>query len=542
MSGPKISAAPMFNKSLLGLDIWNEILGYFEVSLEKDGEKVVKEKRKAMLAIALLSPRLTELALDALWKNMTTLVPIVNIANTDGKCLRYRKSNGRGCWRISTDLETTDKLLDDLIKILKRVRSLYVKVNGKELELWQMLHTILAPRSMMYILPCLQNISLISADTTRSHPFLGVISCIFAPSLMSITVSGCWGASWSTVQYYMNLHDLPNLSQLLYFDETLDDFPRGIGRLTGLQNLTLHDEGQFYTFSVLEYLAPLCCLEKLTISITLIDDTKDPSTVSVTLPMLQHLHLKSETKETFDLFFRQVQLPSLTYLSLGIRHDLTQELPLGLIVASYPNLLHLILQCAKAQNHLYKIAANDLESIVNLCGLKSLELVNIPHKLGWRDILSLVQSLPDLYSLAITGPGIIFSAKLLILISKLSNLRRIELPLDLTPLMDHKLSDRTSESPSQLRKIISNYTKGIPDNSSEKVVLIRKLLHLFPKLEEFGGAAASMTGLKDLFRVVNKMFKPSMVIKNARKIVRKTGSGQEYATLIPEARRIWRDE
>ncbi|KAF7762364.1 hypothetical protein Agabi119p4_8957 [Agaricus bisporus var. burnettii] len=487
MSGPKISAAPMFNKSLLGLDIWNEILSYFEISLEKDGEKVVKEKRKAMLAIALLSPRLTGLALDALWKNVTTLVPIVNIANTDGKCLRYRKSNGRGCWRISTDLETTDKLLDDLVKILKHVRSLYVKVNEKELELWQMLHTILAPRSMMYILPCLQKISLISADTPRSHPFLRVISCIFAPSLMSPSVD----------------------IGLLYLDETLDDFPRSIGRLTGLQNLTLHDEGQFYTFSVLEYLAPLCCLEKLTISITLTDDAKDPSTVSVTLPVLQHLHLKSETKETFDLFFRQVQLPSLTYLSLGIRHDLTQELPLGLMVASYPNLLHLILQCAKAQNHLYKIAANDLESIVNLCGLKSLELVNIPHKLGWRDILSLVQSLPDLYSLAITGPGIIFSAKLLILISKLSNLRCIELPLDLTPLMDHKLSDRTSESPSQLRKIILNYTKGIPDNSSEKVVLIRKLLHLFPKLEEFGGAAASMTELKDLFRVVNKMFKPS---------------------------------
>ncbi|EKM78221.1 hypothetical protein AGABI1DRAFT_107465, partial [Agaricus bisporus var. burnettii JB137-S8] len=148
----------MFNKTLLCLDVWNEILNYFEVSLEDDGEKVVKEKRSVMLTIALLSPGLPELALDALRKNLTTLVQIVNKANSG---LDYHVL--KGYWRVSYDLQITDKLLDDLIRNLKRVRNLRVQVSKKELELWQMLHALLAPRSMTHLLPCLQTLSLVSA-------------------------------------------------------------------------------------------------------------------------------------------------------------------------------------------------------------------------------------------------------------------------------------------------------------------------------------------------------------------------------------------
>ncbi|KAF7762388.1 hypothetical protein Agabi119p4_8981 [Agaricus bisporus var. burnettii] len=121
----------MFKKSLLCVDVWNEILSYFEVSLEDDDEKVVKEKRNVMFTIALLSPDLTELALDALCKNMTTLVQIVNKANSG---LDYRVSDGKGCWRVSDDWERTDEPLDDLIRNLNRVRNLRVQISEKVLS------------------------------------------------------------------------------------------------------------------------------------------------------------------------------------------------------------------------------------------------------------------------------------------------------------------------------------------------------------------------------------------------------------------------
>lgn len=101
----------MLDNFLTSLDEWDEILSYLEVSLEDDDEKVVKEKRKAISAIALLSPKLTELALNALWKNMTTLVPIVEVVNSDGEFLDYyRVLNGRGCWVSHIRSESSSSL------------------------------------------------------------------------------------------------------------------------------------------------------------------------------------------------------------------------------------------------------------------------------------------------------------------------------------------------------------------------------------------------------------------------------------------------
>lgn len=77
------------------LDVWNEVLSHIEVSLEDDEKRIVEEKRKTILSIALLSRELTELSLNALWKNMTTLSPIVTVANSGGESFEYDWS---GSW------------------------------------------------------------------------------------------------------------------------------------------------------------------------------------------------------------------------------------------------------------------------------------------------------------------------------------------------------------------------------------------------------------------------------------------------------------
>lgn len=65
------------------LDIWTNILQYFKLSLELDSESEAKEKRKCLLRVALLSPSLTTPALDLLWQNMTSLVPVTQMINVN---------------------------------------------------------------------------------------------------------------------------------------------------------------------------------------------------------------------------------------------------------------------------------------------------------------------------------------------------------------------------------------------------------------------------------------------------------------------------
>jgi hypothetical protein len=83
-----------------------EILRYFEISLDTDYRYMIREKKKSIFAITLLSRELKEVGLDALWRVMTTLLPIVSVANSRDKLLEYRASGERGCW-VSQGLQAS---------------------------------------------------------------------------------------------------------------------------------------------------------------------------------------------------------------------------------------------------------------------------------------------------------------------------------------------------------------------------------------------------------------------------------------------------
>jgi hypothetical protein len=68
--------------SLGNLDIWSEVLKYLEISLDHDSESEIKDKRRALFRVALLSPSLTTPALDTLWRSMTSLEPITRVINS----------------------------------------------------------------------------------------------------------------------------------------------------------------------------------------------------------------------------------------------------------------------------------------------------------------------------------------------------------------------------------------------------------------------------------------------------------------------------
>jgi hypothetical protein len=85
-------------EALGNLDIWTEILQYFRISSELDSDSEVKEKRKCLLRIALLSPSLTSLALDLLWRDMTSLVPLTEIINVNSEPILHFSVDQGGYW------------------------------------------------------------------------------------------------------------------------------------------------------------------------------------------------------------------------------------------------------------------------------------------------------------------------------------------------------------------------------------------------------------------------------------------------------------
>lgn len=83
------------------IDIWREILDYYHYDVEDDTEERVREVRQDILNVALVSRSLTDMALNALWKVMTTLEPVVHVINssihsTQDKVITYVDAgNGR---------------------------------------------------------------------------------------------------------------------------------------------------------------------------------------------------------------------------------------------------------------------------------------------------------------------------------------------------------------------------------------------------------------------------------------------------------------
>jgi hypothetical protein len=85
-------------EALGNLDIWTEILQYFRIYSERDSDSEVKEKRKCLLRIALLSPSLTSLALDLLWRDMASLVPLTQVVNVNSEPILHFLGDQGGYW------------------------------------------------------------------------------------------------------------------------------------------------------------------------------------------------------------------------------------------------------------------------------------------------------------------------------------------------------------------------------------------------------------------------------------------------------------
>lgn len=64
------------------INVWSEILRYFTISEGCETKEEIVAKRRTLLCVALVSPALTDIALDGLWRSMASLKPICRVINS----------------------------------------------------------------------------------------------------------------------------------------------------------------------------------------------------------------------------------------------------------------------------------------------------------------------------------------------------------------------------------------------------------------------------------------------------------------------------
>lgn len=84
-------------QSIPNRDVWSEILRQFEIDLTGDRKEDIQLKRRTILSIALSHPNLVDVAVNELWRSMTSLEPIKHVLNAGEELIPVLQYN-QGFW------------------------------------------------------------------------------------------------------------------------------------------------------------------------------------------------------------------------------------------------------------------------------------------------------------------------------------------------------------------------------------------------------------------------------------------------------------
>ncbi|KAF9445672.1 hypothetical protein P691DRAFT_805321 [Macrolepiota fuliginosa MF-IS2] len=490
----------MAEKALDNLDVWREILGYLEVSLDIDDPAVVREKRKAALAVALLSPNLTQLGLDTLWKAMTTLVPIAHVTNTwnDGAVhyLEYDQhtSSSLGSWYLNQPIVDQAHRLY-VATYLQRIRTLHIHVSQMEQELWHVIFVMLHPIS---VVP-LPNIRHLVLHIKGSGILLlgSAVTHLLSSTLTSITLVGPSSRNSTTAQNYIRSHHLPELTEMVYRDGNLGAIPDGIQQFRKLRCLRIVDESNFIEFGhdLLGTLNSLAGLEELQIYLgrrngfTFTDLKGD-----LRLPNLCIFRLTVSTPLVLTPLLLGAHLPHLHTLSVVAIDDPGDMLnPKHIFshVSGLSSLEHLYFQIQVRSRPTSRVLAReDKESSWNpllapLKKLRTVQFIDVPHKLTQGVLGTILHSLPRLQELSMDYPNLpcaLIPSSTLIPLARAPEIHRITLPIDFA-FLTNPLPPHTTPSFSHLTELKCCQSRGIPAQGAKKIIVLRNLLFLFPNIK-----------------------------------------------------------
>ncbi|EKM78240.1 hypothetical protein AGABI1DRAFT_129363 [Agaricus bisporus var. burnettii JB137-S8] len=479
------------------LDIWTDILRYFRISLTLDSDLEIKEKRKCLLRIALLSPSLTAPALDLLWQNMTSLVPVTRVINVNSEYLLHPpeilqfSTNHGGFWILSEPM-TSNKVRERAYEYLTRIRQLRVPIGSSmEMGVGSILGMTLGVNPL---LPRLKSLNLDFTQWNGVGTWINAIGTLISPSLTSISYTAAAAAQFEGILALQSILSSQGLalSNIAYRGQLSETFLGTCVKFQDLEVLRLfHVPSNLPVQRVASGVSIVTVFETFQNLIDLAIDARllsfsEVKTRAITLPpLLQKLSIAANSPDIGEFLSENIRSSSLQSLTIVMYEppNIPWKVVCDKIANNFPQLHSLSFRRANSSSF-QQMLLQDLSCLLSRPTMRSLKLRGISHCFTEANICGFLNSWPDLQNLSITDDyTIYFSASLLIHLSRAKHLRTIQLPLDLTFLQDELQDDATSPVHSPITELTITNLASSPPSLEGKIKVAKNLLTLFPSLE-----------------------------------------------------------
>ncbi|KAF5350667.1 hypothetical protein D9756_008521 [Leucocoprinus leucothites] len=516
------------------LDVWTEILSHLHIYLPLDQKEVIGEKRRALLCVALLSPTLTGLALEHLWRSMASLEPVRLVINSScaggQEQLRFLQDNQGGYWVLQEPLSQEQRIRAS--GYLSHIHNFHFQLTTgtRETSLWSMLSVSLGLSGTVPLIPNLKSLSLdFRGSNGGVATWLHSMTPLMSPSLGQVSYMTTLAHAGGVEVFQAMLKSQSiELSSLYYHGPPSPRLLECFLFFNGLESLTLDFilQGmsiQRYTQSavtIADIFDQSPHLKALRVDLRLFP-LRDPVSLGKRMkvdasPALRSLHVTGDASDLHSFLLDGVTSSSLSTLTIFIAQasELVWKSLCDRASVNFPKMRNLTLQ-AQPGSGVPQLLLQDISSIISRATMQSFQIDTIPHCLADANITGLVSSWPELKSFAILNDYSSFlSAKVLIEISQLPHLQYLALPLDLSQLGTPLLYTPHTDCPLQELKVI-RYSAA-PTTLDGKIDLARNILMLFPAIESISGVEASQNAYMGELHKLIRAFHSVVAIQTHR--------------------------
>ncbi|EKM81432.1 hypothetical protein AGABI1DRAFT_125819 [Agaricus bisporus var. burnettii JB137-S8] len=472
-------------------DIWTEILKYFHVSLSCDNADDIKEKRRIILSIALVCPELVDIALDELWRSLTTLEPIISVFNAplSENLLEYTGQYG-GCWIVLPG-KITIGLKSRVTSYLSRIKYLHFPRNlsSREYPLW---NTLLSTGFTGPLCPNLREMSIAGMDMPSQAYNLTALA---SPSLQSIKLQAddpSGTVASSIILDTLNYHGMRMLD-IKYTGYATHNVLLRIFQFSELRSLTIRAkqyQGSLLKSADVQSFGTLAHLTTLDISLDMFQTDPHVGRWIESMEQLSILSLQGKWSAVCACMQGRT-FPAVQSLSLILQRSDNRRSahaassPLSTIFKAFPSLHSLCLDHEATQ-----VLNDPIISPADIAALKEkplrrLEFRYIPLPLSDEDIVNIMQAWPMLERLSIIPsphrPSSYDARKLLPYASQCAPcLHDMAIPLDFSSLTPPYSVSSSSKCP--LQRLELSRVQNLPRDLKGMHTLARNLVSLFPRL------------------------------------------------------------
>ncbi|KAF7761911.1 hypothetical protein Agabi119p4_9903 [Agaricus bisporus var. burnettii] len=529
--------------SIGNLDIWTEIMGYFRISTTHDSDSEVKQKQKALLQIALLSPSLTAPALDLLWQTMTSLEPVTKVLNSEADVVKELTLSFKQMLRQPL---TSEKIQVRAYNYLSRIHHLRITVGPlKEMGVWSILVMALGINPL---LPKIESLHFDLAQAAALSTWLYPLTTLLSPALRSISFHAASSAhvagittlhstsrsqslALTCIEYHG--HPFPDLlQQCLLFDQ-LDVLSLDFGN----QTIQRYPQSPAVIADIFD---TLHCLKHLKIDLRVFplrnqDSLNKPSPVA---PLLRSLCIRGDAGDLLEFLLDGIKSPTLTSLNiLVVRADgLIWKTLCDRATSNFPQMHSFSLDATSSSGSVPQLLMQDISSLTSREILTSFHINHVPHCINDINIPGLVRSWPRLRSFKILNDyGMFFCAAVLVELSHLSHLSEVALPLNLVGLQD-QLPVLTPVVDCPLKEITITKFKDAPSSLDGKIDLARNMLFLFPLIDRIHGSQESQRGYLSEVEKLLRAYHSTIAMQAHRRALR-IGAKRPVSTKGPTVKR-----